>query len=656
MPVQTGQTITVNAGDNLQNALNSAQPGDTIVLEAGVTFTGNFTLPAKSNPDNKWIVVKSSKESSLPPQGVRVKPSDAVNMPKIVGANGSYALAAAAGSSNWRLTGLEITLPATFTGINYGLLMLGELSAPQTSLASVPKNFVVDRNYIHGYSNVTVRRCIALHSANTAIIDSALMECHEKGADSQAIWGSNGPGPYKISNNLLQGAGENVMFGGNDPAIPNLVPSDIEITRNHFYTPVAWKGVWTKKNLLELKNAARVLVEGNVFDGSWTDGQQGWAVMFRSANQDGDCRWCRTTDVTFRRNYITNAAGGVNVIGGTGVDTTARRILVSEVVMENIGVAPYTGDQRGLQFNEGPADIIVERSVLTGNLNLMGWMSSSVPTQGLVLRDNVMARGMYGLATDGTPQGIPSLQSAAPGYVWSNMTLIGSSVNSYPPGTAFISNESQAPLAAQIRSIVSAATSGAVSGNWIGYVAPPLTPTPVQNPTPIPTPTPTWKFKVGDAVRTTDGVNVRSSASLSAPSLGTQSSGIYGTVTGGPIAGNGYTWWQINYVSAPDGWSVEDYLVYSGSIPTPTPAPAPTPTPTPSPETTSGIAIGDWIQTTTGVNVRTLPSTSAERVGGQNENSSGTIVAGPISANGYTWWQVNFTSGADGWVVGNYLH
>ena len=44
--------------------------------------------------------------------------------------------------------------------------------------------------------------------------------------------GWNGPGPFLIENNYLEAAGENVMFGGSDPSIANLVPSNITIRRN----------------------------------------------------------------------------------------------------------------------------------------------------------------------------------------------------------------------------------------------------------------------------------------------------------------------------------------------------------------------------------------------------------------------------------------
>ncbi len=40
-----GSVVTVNAGGDLQSALNNAQCGDVIQLQAGATFTGRFTLP-----------------------------------------------------------------------------------------------------------------------------------------------------------------------------------------------------------------------------------------------------------------------------------------------------------------------------------------------------------------------------------------------------------------------------------------------------------------------------------------------------------------------------------------------------------------------------------------------------------------------------------
>ncbi len=462
-PAMTGKTITVAAGGDLQGALNSAVRGDEIVLAAGATFTGNYTLPAKSGTAaNGWIVIRSSQHSSMPAMGTRVTSAQASLMPKIVTPNSLPAIKTVAGSHGYWLAGLEVTVASSFTGTQYGIIYLGESGTAQNTLSAVPHDLVIDRMYVHGQTNTNTSRCIALNSGRTQITDSYLMECHGKGFDSQAILGWNGPGPYKIVNNTLQGAGENVMFGGSDPSIPNLVPSDIEIRRNYIYTPSSWKGAWTKKNLLELKNASRVLIEGNILEGSWIDAQTGWAVLIRSTNQGGACNWCRTTDVTMRKNYITNVGAGVNFIGSganSPTDSVTRRVYVSELVMDNIG-AGFTGDLRAIQFVGGPEDVTLERTLATGSLNMMGWLDKSTTAKRVTFRDNVLAKGQAGLAADATTQGTPSLDIAMPGWTWTNMTVIGASVASYPTGTTFVGSEGQSTLATQIRGSVQSAVAG----------------------------------------------------------------------------------------------------------------------------------------------------------------------------------------------------
>src|SRR3979490_2201116 len=70
-----GSIIAVNAGGNLQAALNNAFCGDTIELQAGATFTGAFTLPAKSCDSGHWIIVRTSAaNSALPAEGQRITP------------------------------------------------------------------------------------------------------------------------------------------------------------------------------------------------------------------------------------------------------------------------------------------------------------------------------------------------------------------------------------------------------------------------------------------------------------------------------------------------------------------------------------------------------------------------------------------------------
>ena len=79
-----------------------------------------------------------------------------------------------------------------------------------------------------------------MNSASTEVLNSYISDVHGRGYDTQAICTWNGPGPFKIINNYLEAAGENVMFGGSPAAIPNLVPTDIEIRNNYFFKPLSW--------------------------------------------------------------------------------------------------------------------------------------------------------------------------------------------------------------------------------------------------------------------------------------------------------------------------------------------------------------------------------------------------------------------------------
>src|SRR5207302_2038114 len=266
----SGRTIAVPAGGDLQAALNGANPGDVITLAAGATFTGPFVLSNK--PGAGWVIVRTgAPDGALPPSGARINPSYAGVLPKIL-APGRPAIQTAPGAHHYRFIGIEFApTPGQRNATELTLIKLGNA---ETSVQTLPNNIIFDRCYIHGDPSAGARRGIEMDSASTAVIDSYLSDFKLTGSEALPIQGHNGPGPFKIVNNYLEGAGENVMFGGADPSMHGLVPSDIEIRRNHFAKPLAWKignpeyaGIhWTVKNLFELKNARRVLVEGNLFE------------------------------------------------------------------------------------------------------------------------------------------------------------------------------------------------------------------------------------------------------------------------------------------------------------------------------------------------------------------------------------------------------
>src|SRR5207247_1361446 len=221
----------------------------------------------------------------------------------------------------YRFIGCEIAVNSTVV-TNGGIVLLGDITSAQNTLARIPHHLILDRCYVHGNTTHDCTRGVAMNCAYGAVIDSYVSECHIVGQDSQAIWGCNGPGPFVIQNNHLEGAAENIMFGGADPAVANLIPSDIVIRRNHLIKPLSWRvgdpsyaGIhWSVKNLLEIKLGNRVLIEGNVMENSWLDGQNGYAMIIWSVNQSGAAPWSITQDVWIRKNLVRHASSSLQLI------------------------------------------------------------------------------------------------------------------------------------------------------------------------------------------------------------------------------------------------------------------------------------------------------------------------------------------------------
>jgi hypothetical protein len=236
LPVQAA-TINVGAGGNLQAALDAAKPGDVLMLAAGATFTGNFTLPVKSGTG--IITVRSAApDSQLPGVGVRMTPAYASRLPKLVSTNSLAALRTLPGAHHWRLQFLEF--PWTLLG--YGeMLRIGEGGVPQTTMAQVPYEIEVDRVYMHGSPLYGQKRAIALNGRSVTIRNSYISDIKAVGFDAQAIAGWNGPGPLTIENNYLEASGENFLLGGSDPAIPGLVTENVVFRHNYVTKPMSWR-------------------------------------------------------------------------------------------------------------------------------------------------------------------------------------------------------------------------------------------------------------------------------------------------------------------------------------------------------------------------------------------------------------------------------
>src|SRR5258708_18907956 len=189
MPNTSGYVVTTVAnGADLQAAIDAAGCGTVLRLAAGATYTGNFSLPAKSCDANHWIIIRTdTADSNLPPQGTRINPSFSSILAKIATSNTSSAIQTGSNASDhYWFFGVEVeVLPAA--GTNFNLISIGGSSVP---LASLPAALVIDLSYVPGFDGSShLRRGIAPNGAGAAVVDSYVADFYSTVSDAQALSG-----------------------------------------------------------------------------------------------------------------------------------------------------------------------------------------------------------------------------------------------------------------------------------------------------------------------------------------------------------------------------------------------------------------------------------------------------------------------------------
>jgi hypothetical protein len=359
-------------------------------------------------------------------------------MPQVVIKAGSGgAINTVSNAHHYRFVGIEFK--PVIGHFVYNIVNIGN---GETSAAQLPNNIIFDRCYIHGDPVAGSRRGVLMNGAYISVIDSYISDCKEDGADSQAIAAYSTTGPLKMVNNYLEGAGENVIFGGSDPSIINAVPSDIEIRYNYFSKPLSWMDeLWDIKNLLEFKNARRVLVEGNQFENCWPNAQSGFALLLTPRNQNNTAPWSVVEDITIRFNTFDNIAQGINMSGYDAPNVSQRtsRVLIQNNVLNvtNLGMG---GDGRLFQVLNGPTDVIFDHN--TGFCWNAYMVSDGTPkTDFFVFQNNLVTHGNYGFIGSGTGTANATLAMYFnPNWVVTKNADIGGSANGYPAGNYFPSN------------------------------------------------------------------------------------------------------------------------------------------------------------------------------------------------------------------------
>ncbi len=415
-----GNIIVVKAGGDFQAALNRAKAGDTIQLQAGATFKGAFTLPNKAG--NEFITVRTSAtDAQLPTADTRIDPKKyAAVLPKLISTMNEPVITATDGAHNYRFVGVEFEANPQGVG---NVIKIG--TSEEKRIEDLPHHIEYDRVYIHGNAQNGARRGIAANGRDLKIANSYISDIKRKGDESSAIgiWATDGR--IEITNNYLEAAGENILFGGAESYL-KLIPSDCLIKNNWMNKPLKWREEgWDVKNLFEIKNGRRIRIENNLLTNNWAMAQDGTAILFTTRADNGDASVIE--DIEFIGNIVRGSASAVSVYGAEG--SGGHRLTIRNNLFADIDGRKWGG--AGIFLKSTAWDgLVIENNTAIQTANIAN--AYDVPVKNFVFRNNIIFQNEYGFAGDSTAPGQKTIDKFFPGGDVSFNAIVGGDAVRYP--------------------------------------------------------------------------------------------------------------------------------------------------------------------------------------------------------------------------------
>lgn len=343
-----------NSQATVQTALDGLACGDILTFRKGETVNisgAPIYLTKDCSASGLYITLMS--DGAIPSAGVRVLPANAGELAKFNSASqvGNFATNFAA--SYYKLIGLEISNSDTSQPVvGPTLVVMGGSGSGLTSYiyahtdAELPHHITFDRVYFHGNGTGASAAALVADANNWTVTNSYISEIHEADESHGIIW-ANANGPGTVTNNYISASGMCMMTGGASDTILNELPSNLTFQYNYCTRPTSWMieaatvggtygGIhWEQKNCFEFKKIDTALVDHNIFENAWKDGQAGTCVLMQvSAKAAIGCPGCFTTSTG--TGYLVNHGGGyalgaLTIVSdtGSGTITTGEWITIA---------------------------------------------------------------------------------------------------------------------------------------------------------------------------------------------------------------------------------------------------------------------------------------------------------------------------------------
>ncbi len=469
--VETGADPIVN-GTRFQAALDQAQCGDTIILQAGarygttvafVTAGGPqgypFTLRNKVDCAGAFITIQTSALDGIPPAGQRVTPAHASAMPKLVSYANQEVVLPEPSAGWYRFVGIELTndssvaLQGGHTGSAVGSPLGGYYPHGQWA-----HHVTFDRCYFHPVEEVedptsnyrSMTRAVGIDGAHIVVEGSHLggffgwyRAGHLAGRpdeliDTEAITMITGPGPVTVSNNFLE-AWFNVVFtggGGNSTAnTATVTASDMT------HVTLSQSANLAIGDLIALKVPPYTNAGGAPSE--WTVGKvsslSGTVVTFEPTGPDGtspsppsipgEARWngINPTDVRFTRNTFNHRADWKTTFGASKSWAELKngvRITFDGNIFQGdtSNIAPQNRNQTGSSPWSRNEDTLISNNIFTHGASFVAGLDdgyhTTMPGRGFTVTNN-----LFGFVPSSGQQYYLALTAGGSGWTFTHNTM-----------------------------------------------------------------------------------------------------------------------------------------------------------------------------------------------------------------------------------------